>query len=91
MIPIVYSYSWLVKSSGGGRALRPNTLHSVRRHAANPHPPKEFKSPNSVKIVKIYKSYKILGGGVRRGVKKHVKIGQNSSIYRKVDLAIAEP
>jgi hypothetical protein len=31
------------------------------------------------------------GGGVRRGVKKHVKIGQKTPIYRKVDLAIAEP
>jgi hypothetical protein len=28
---------------------------------------------------------------VRRGVKKHVKIGHFSSIYRKPDLAIAEP
>ena len=42
-------------------------------------------------MLKIYKSYKILGGGVRRGVEKHVKIGQKTPIYRKVDLAIAEP
>jgi hypothetical protein len=31
------------------------------------------------------------GGGVRRGVKKHVKIGQKTPIYRKPGLAIAEP
>jgi hypothetical protein len=31
------------------------------------------------------------GGGVRRGVEKHEKKGHFSSIYRKVDLAIAEP
>jgi hypothetical protein len=31
------------------------------------------------------------GGGVRRGVEKHEKKGRFSSIYRKVDLAIAEP
>ena len=62
-----------------------------RKPPTPPTPPKEFNSPNSVKIVKNKYFYNFKGGGVRRGVKKHVKIGQKTPIYRKVDLAIAEP
>ena len=54
-----------LKSYGGWDVpVRVVTCSTWRRRAPpTPHPPKEFKGPNSVKMLKNKKSYKILGGG----------------------------